>query len=263
MESGLKKAISEAEGNIYRDIGFLKGMMVYFWTLLCLFVLNGIKDPLRATLAGAAFYISLGAACVFLFKGIIRYLVFPAENKKVPLFIGHSIDTVFVYPVLLMAITSLISSFLSVAGLHPAALQLADGSGAGSGLLLLRFVLLPPAAFAEEVLNLLMVSFCYMRIKLSGASRLLCSIFAAALTFGLLHVSAWGLPGSLSVGFSYVPMFFATLYTGNIWISFLAHFYSNVIAFSRTYYNGSHILVISAIAFIPVIWSLKSLFRKR
>lgn len=263
MEPGLKKAVSEAGSNTYRSIGYLKSMMVYLWALLCLFVLNGIKDPLWATLAGGIFYISLGAACTFLFKGITRYLVFPAENKKVPIFIGHRIDTVFVYPILLMTITSLISRILSIAGLHPAAMQPMDGSGAGTGLLLLRFVLLAPAAYAEEMLNLLMVSFFYTHHKLFGAPRLLSAMAAAALAFSLLHVSAWGLPGSVSIGLSYMPIFFATLYTGNIWISFLAHFYSNVIAFSRTYYSGSHILVISAIAFIPVIGSLKSLLRKR
>lgn len=263
MGSGLKKAVSEAERNIYGGIGYTKGIIVYFCALLCLFVINGIEDPFWATLAGGTFYISLGAACVFLFKGINRYLVFPVKNKKVPLFIGHRIDTVFVYPVLLMASTSLISSLLSMAGLHPANLQPTAGPSSVTGLLSLRFLLLPPAAFAEEMLNLLVVSFFYTYLKLPRVPKLLSTMVTASLAFGLLHFSAWGLPGSVSIGFSYMPVFFATLYTGNIWISFLAHFYSNVIAFSRTYYSGSQILVISAIVFMPVIWSLKSIFKKR
>lgn len=262
MESGLKKAVSEAERNIYGNIGFYKGIMVFLWALLCLFALNGIRDPFLATLAGAAFYISLGAICIFLFEGITRYLVFPAENKKVPLFIGHRIDIVFVYPVLLMASTSLLSSLLSIIGLHPAILKPVDGSSAGTGLLSLRLLLLPPAAFAEEMLNLLVLSFFYTYLKPHRGPRLLYTMVAASIAFGLLHVSAWGLSGAVSIGFSYMPVFFATLYTGNIWISFLAHFYSNAIAFSRAYYDGSYILVISAIVFIPVIWSLKSLLRK-
>jgi len=263
MVSGLKKAVSEAEVNIYGDIGFFKGMLVFLWVLLCLFVLNGIREPLWATLAGAVFYISLGAACIFLFKGISSYLVFRPDNKKVPVFIGHRIDTVFVYPLILMATTGMISSLLSIAGLYPAPVQSVAGPAAGTGLLMLRLVLLPPAAFAEEILNLLIVSFIYTHIKLAGAIRLPCSIFAAALAFSLLHVSAMGLQGSVYIGISYLPVFFTTLFTGNIWISFLAHLYNNIIALAGTYYSGSHILVISAIAFIPVMWSLKSIFSKR
>lgn len=262
MESALKKAVSEAAGNIYGGVRLSAGTLVFLWALLCLFVLNRIKSPLWATVSGAAYYLSLGAACFFFFRGMETYLVFPKENRKIPGFIGHRLDTVFVYPLLLMAVTGIISNILASAGLYPVSVHQAEGAGEGSVLLLLRLVLLPPAAFAEEMFNLLLVSFFYTNIKLSGTPRLLCSMLAAALAFGLLHASAWGLGGAVSIGISYLPVFFMTLYTGNIWISFLAHLYNNITAFAKAYYSGSHILVLSAVAVIPAIWSIKALLRK-
>lgn len=263
MESTMKKAVSEAAGNVYGGVRLLTGISVFLWALLCLFVLNRIKSPLWATVSGAVYYLSLGAACLFLFRGMEKYLIFPKENKKIPGFIGHKLDTVFVYPLLLMAATGIISNVLAMAGLYPVPLQQVGEAGKGSELFILRLALLPTAAFAEEMLNLIMVSVFYTNIKLSGTPRLLCSMLAAALAFGLLHTSAWGPGGAVSIGISYLPVFFMTLYTGNIWISFLAHLYNNITAFAKAYYSGSHILVLSAIAVVPAIWSVRALLRKR
>jgi hypothetical protein len=191
-----------------------------------------------------------------------KYLRFPKENKKMPVFIGHRMDTLFVYPILLMSLVGIISNLLTAGGIYPTAIQQTHGTVDKLIELMARITLLPLAAFTEEVLNLLLVSFIFTKIKLFGNFRLAGSILTATMVFGMLHSPGWGFYSAISIGISYLPVFFVTLYTGNIWISFLAHLYNNIISLTKTYYSGYSIIAIAVISFIPIVWAIKTLFRK-
>jgi hypothetical protein len=258
----LKTAAAEIKKNIYEDDKLNAGALVFLWALLCLFIINRMNSLLWAIAAGAIYYLSMTVFCIIFFKGISKYLVFPKENKKIPVFIGYKIDTLFVYPILLVALTGVISNLLAAAGLVPTAVPQLKAAGNGFLMQLSRLSLLPLAAYGEEILNLLMVSFFYTNLKLSGNLRLACSIPAAAFAFGVLHVSGWGIPGAVSVGISHIPLFLTTLYTGNIWISFLAHLYSNIISMTKAWYGGSFVTATAVLTFIAAIWSARVQFRK-
>lgn len=262
MEFKLKTAAAEIKRNIYEDDNLNAGALVFLWALLCLFIINRIKSQLWATAAGAIYYLSMTVFCMIFFRGINKYLAFPKKNKKISVFIGHKMDTLFVYPILLAALTGVISKLLAAAGLVPAAVPQLTDAGNAFFMQPARFLLLPLAAYGEEILNLLMVSFFYTNLKLSGNLRLACSIPAAALAFGALHIFAWGVPGAVSVGVSHIPLFIATLYTGNIWISFLAHLYNNIISMTKDWYGDGFVTAIAVITFITAIWSAWVQFRK-
>lgn len=258
----LKMAATEAKRNVYEGVNLLTGTLVFIWALLCLFIINRNKSLLWASVFGVAYYFSLVIIFTVLFKGMGKYLIFPKENKKMPVFIGHKMDTLFVYPILLMSLIGIISNLLTAAGFYPTNIQQVHSTSNEFIELMARITLLPIAAFAEEMLNLVLVSLFYINMKLPGRFRLAGSMLAAALAFGILHSSVWGLYGAISIGISYLPVFFATLYTGNIWISFLAHLYNNIIALTKSYYGDSFIIVILVITFIPIIWSIRTLFRR-
>lgn len=262
MNVKLKRAIKEAEGNVYSGVSILKGTMVFVWTLLCLFFINKSKSFLFTSVFGGAYYISLVVLCMLLFKSIRSYLSFPGENKKMPVFIEHRLDTIFIYPIMLMALIGIISNLLIATGIFPIVPHHIDAAGSTSAELITKVMLLPLIAFAEELLNLLLVSFLYKYMKLSGKYRLFGSIFYAALIFGILHTFGWGLNAAIPIGIAYIPVFFVTLYTGNIWISFLAHFYNDLISLAK-YYSGSfYLIIIAAITLIPAAWAIRTMLRK-
>lgn len=262
MGSKLKTALKEAEKNIYEGVNLFKGTVVFIWALLCLFAINNIKSFLWATASGVFYYMSMFFLCTAFFKGINKYLGFPGENKKMPVFIGHIPDTLFVYPVLLMSLIGIIGHLITNAGFYPDAIQQIGSTDGKFMELIARTALLPLAAFVEEMFNLLLVSFFYMNTKLPGYFRLAWSVLAAALVFGFMHSFGWGLYGSVLIGISYLPVFFATLYTGNIWISFLAHFYNNTIFLTKNYYGSYFFIIIAVISFIPASWAVSTLFRR-
>jgi len=82
------------------------------------------------------------------------------------------------------------------------------------------------------------------------------------MAFGILHSFGWGLNNAIFIGITYIPVFFATLYTGNIWISFLAHLYNDLISFTKAYYGGYHLIIISAVTLIPALWAIRTMLRK-
>ncbi|MDD4504722.1 MAG: hypothetical protein PHS15_07845 [Clostridiaceae bacterium] len=257
-----EKALNEMEKNIYSGVKLLKGTIVFLWTLLCLFLINRGTSFLYTYISGGLFYISLLVLCLVFFKDIRRYWSFPKENKKIPVFIGHKLDTIFSYPIFLMALIGIISNLLTVLGFFPAALQQMNTGGSKTIELIARIMLFPLVAFTEELLNLLLVSFLYKKMKLLKNFRLIGSILSAALIFGILHSFGWGLNTAILIGISYIPVFFVTLYTGNIWISFLAHLYNDLISFTKAYYGSYHFLIIAAISLIPVMWAIRTMVRK-
>jgi membrane protease YdiL (CAAX protease family) len=117
-------------------------------------------------------------------------------------------------------------------------------------------------AFAEELMNLFMVSFFYKYIKLPGNFRVIASILLTAMAFGSLHIFGWGAGAAIPIGVAYIPVFFATLYTGNIWISFFAHLYNDLIFYTKSYNSSYHLAIITAISIIPAVWAMKSMLRK-
>ncbi len=263
MNTKLERAIREAENNIYSGVNFSNGAIVFLWTLLCLFLINKADGFLYTAFLGGAFYFSLLVLCLLLFKGIRKYLRFPKENKKMPVFIGHKLDTIFTYPVLIMSLIGIIENLLSSAGIFSTDLeQLYAAGGASAWEFMIRSILVPLTALAEELLNLLLVSFFYKYMKVHKNFRLIGSIFTAALIFGILHTFGWGLEAVVPIGIAYIPVFIATLYTGNIWISFLAHLYNDLISFTKYYYGGFHFIIIAVISLIPVTWAIGSMFRK-
>ena len=262
MKIILKRALKEMERNIYSDINLLNIAIVFLWTLLCLFFMDRGTSILFSIISGGVYYTSLLVLCFVLFKDIRSYLSFPKSNKKMPVFIGHKLDTIFIYPIILMSLIGIISNLLTVSEIFSTALQQTNTGGSKTIELIARIMLLPLVAFAEELLNLLLVSFLYKKMKLLRNFRLIGSILSAALIFGILHSFGWGLNGAILIGISYIPVFFATLYTGNIWISFLAHLYNDLIAFTKTYYGSYHFIIIAAISLIPAVWAIRTMLRK-
>lgn len=254
----------EAENNVYKGVSLLKGAIVFFWTLLCLFLINKNRDFLQAAVLGGAYYLSLVVLCLNFFKGIGRYMLFPKEYRNMPVFIGHKLDTIFTYPVLLMSIIGIISNLLNAAGISPEIPRYDYTGGSIAGWeLTVKSALLPLTAFAEELLNLLLVSFLYANLKFLRSFRFAGSIIGAALIFGILHSFGWEPGAAISVGLAYMPVFYATLYTGSIWISFLAHLYNDLISFAKYYYMNSHYIIIAVVTLIPVLWAVAAMFRKK
>lgn len=263
MKAKLKWAIKEAENNIYSGVNLLNGAIVLIWTLLCLFLINKSNNFLYTAVLGGAYYISMVVLCLLLFKGISKYLCFPKKNKKMPVFIGHKLDTIFTYPILVMSLIGIIGNLLTAAGFSPPALKPMNSAGSSAAWeLTARGMLLPLIAFAEELFNLLLVSLFYKNMKLLGNFRFIGSILAAAMTFGILHTFGWGLNAVIPVGIAYIPVFLVTLYTGNIWISFLAHLYNDLISFTKYYYGSYYLIFIALISLIPAAWAIRSMFRK-
>ena len=254
--------IKEAESNIYSGVNLLNGTIVFLWTLLGLSIIGNIRNVLYAAVSGGVFYLSLVLLCIILFKGVIRYLSFPEENKKMPVFMGYKPDTIFIYPILLMSLIGIVSNLLTATGFFPAALQQTGTAGVRTMEIVVRIMFLPLVAFAEELLNLIIVSFFYMNMKLLRNFRLIASIISAALIFGMLHSFGWGMNAAILIAIAYLPVFLVTLYTGNIWISFLAHFYNDLISFTKLYYGSYHYVIIAAVTFIPAVWAVRALFRK-
>lgn len=258
----LDMAVKEAENNVYEGVDLLKGTIVFLWTLLCLFVINKSRSLLWATVFGGAYYLSLVALCIVFFKGINKYLSFPKENSRMPVFIRHKLDTLFIYPIILMSFIGITSNLLIASGIFPAPLQQLYSAGSKSMEVIPRMMLLPLAAFAEELLNMLIVSFFYTNMKVPRSFRLIGSMLAAALVFGTMHSFGWGFNAAISIGIAYFPVFFVTLFTGNIWISFLAHLYNNLISLTKVYYGSYSIIVIAVISIIPAVWAIRTLFRR-
>lgn len=263
MNIKFERAIKEAENNIYSGVNLINGAIVILWTLLCLFLINKSNDFTYTAALGGAFYFTMVVLCLLLFKGISKYLGFPEENKKMPVFIGHKLDTIFTYPVLVMSLIGITGNLLTATGFFPAAPEGMNAAGGAAALeLTIRSILLPLIAFAEELFNLLIVSFLYKNMKLPGNIRLIVSIFAAALIFGILHTFGWGFYAAIPIGIAYIPVFIATLYTGNIWISFFAHLYNDLISSVKYYYGDYHFIIIAVISLVPAVWAIRSMLRK-
>lgn len=262
MYAGLMRALKEAEGNVYGGVSFINGAIVSVWTLLCLFLVNKSRSFEYAAALGAAYYLVSIGLYIYLFKGINKYLSFPGRNKKMPIFIGHKLDIFFTYPILLMAIIGIISNLLAATGLFPVIPQQTAISDGTSGTAAVRAMLLPLPAFAEELMNLLLASMTYKLIRLKGNYRIIAGILPAALIFGSLHTFGQGFSAAASIGIAYIPVFFATLYTGNIWISFLAHLYSDLIALAKAYNSGLHIVITAAVSLIPALWAIRAMLRR-
>lgn len=263
MKAKLGQVLREAENNIYNGADLPKGAIVFIWTLLCLFLINKNSNFLYAAAFGVAYYLSVIILCLLLFKDIYKYLAFPAEKKEIPRFIGHKTDMIFTYPLLLMSLIGIIGNLLAAAGFTASGPgQVNTVGAAGFREFIVRIVFMPLAALSEELLNLLLVSFIYNSIKLKGSCRLIGSIFFAALIFGALHAFGWGFYAAIPIGIAYIPVFVSTLYTGNVWISFLAHFYNDLISTTKYYYGSFHFIIIAGIALIPAVWATGTIIRK-
>ena len=256
------KIYKELEKNIYDGISLPKSAIVLFWTVLCLYFVNMKTSRLYAVFFGILFYASLLVLCLILFKDIKRYLSFPKDNNILPRFIGYKPDIILIYPIFLMFLVGAINSLLIASGIFPEALQKMSVAVSDPIELFAKIITLPFVAFTEELINLLLVSLAFNKMKFSGNIRLIVSILLAALIFGILHSIGWGLKTALLIGISYIPVFFATLYTGNIWISFLAHFYNNFISLFKSYYGNFHFIIVAAICLIPFVWAIKAIVRK-
>lgn len=257
-----ERVLKEMEKNMYDGINLSKGAIVLLWTILGLFLVGRGTSILYTLVSGGLFYISLMIISFAFFKDISTYLRFPKENKKIPVFIGHKLDTIFIYPLLLMSLIGIIGSLLEASGLFPVVLQQGNTEASKTIELMARIMLLPLVAFSEELLNLLIASLLYKKMKLLKNFRLIGSIILAAMTFGILHSFGWGMNKAIFIGISYIPVFFTTLYTGNIWISFLAHLYNDLIVFSKFYFEGYHLIFIVAISLLPVLWAIRTMVRK-
>ena len=257
-----EKIYKELEKNIYNGISLPKSAIVLFWTFLCLYFAYMRTSRLYTVFFGILFYVSLLALCLILFKDIRRYLSFPKENKILPRFIGYKPDIIFTYPIFLMSIIGAINNLLIASGFFPEAVQKMSVAVSDPVEFFAKIMTLPLVAFTEELINLLLVSLAFNKMKFPGNFRLIISILLAALTFGILHSIGWGLKTALLIGISYIPVFFATLYTGNIWISFLAHFYNNFISLFKSYYGNFHFIIVAAICLIPFVWAIKAIVRK-
>lgn len=257
-----EKICKELKKNIYDGISLPKSAIVLFWTVLCLYFVNMKTSRLYAVFFGILFYASLLVLCLILFKDIKRYLSFPKDNNILPRFIGYKPDIILIYPIFLMFLVGAINSLLIASGIFPEALQKMSAVTSGPIELFAKIIALPLAAFTEELINLLLVSLAFNKMKFPGNIRLIISILLAALTFGMLHAIGWGLKIALLIGISYIPVFLATLYTGNIWISFLAHFYNNFISLFKAYYGNYHFFIVAAICLIPFIWAINVIVRK-
>jgi len=262
MRTISEKIYKELEKNIYDGINLPKGAIVLFWAFLCLYFVNLKTSRLYTVFFGILFYISMLALCLILFKDIKRYLSFPKENRKLPRFIGYKPDIILVYPIFLMSLVGAINNLLIASGIFPEALQKMSAAVSDPIELFAKTITLPLVAFTEELINLLLVSFAFNKMKFLGNFRLIISILLAALTFGMLHAIGWGLKTALLIGISYIPVFFTTLYTGNVWISFLAHFYNNFISLFKSYYGNFHFIIVAAICLIPFVWAIKAMVRK-
>ncbi len=262
MDFKLARVAKEAGKNAYDGIGALNGTIVFLWTLLCLLIISIITNSLFALALAAVFYASVLLLCRVLFKDISRYMKFPGNNSKMPVFIGHKLDILFIYPLFLMVLIGLIGRVITATGLIPASPQQIHGADAGFLESAARVILIPLVAYTEELLNLLMISFFYKSMKPLGSQRFAASMLCAALTFGILHSFSWGMNTALLIGISYIPVFFITLYTGSIWISFLAHLYNDMISLAKAYNEGYHLIIIIAVSIIPAIWALRAMFRK-
>lgn len=261
MRSWLMRVLEEAEGNIYNGINIGNGTIVFFWTLLCLFFVNSSSSFAVYASSGGLYYASVVLLGIYLFKDLGGYLCFPIKNKKMPVFIGHKPDTLLTYPILLMAAAGLISSLLSATGLFPAPPQ-ADVAGSSGWAEAVRLLLMPLLAYGEELINLLMVSFIYKYIKLKGKYRIITSVLSGALIFGLMHTFGQGIGAGILIGASHAPIIFAALYTGNIWVSALAHLYNNLISYAKAYNSGLHLAIIAAVSVMPVVWAVKETLKK-
>ncbi|MEA4847814.1 MAG: hypothetical protein VB106_11340 [Clostridiaceae bacterium] len=257
-----EKFLKEMEKNIYSGISLSKGAIIFLWTLLCVLLINKKASGLYTVFFGILFYISLFVLCLILFKDIRRYLVFPKEDKILPRFIGYKPDIIFIYPVFLMSLIGAINNLLIASGFFPEALQRMSVEAVEPIDFIARITLLPFVAFSEELFNLLLVSLFYNKVKFPGSFRLIAGMLSATLTFSILHSVGWGLSTAVLTGISYIPVFFVTLYTGNIWISFLAHFYNDLVSVSKSYYGSLHFVMIAVICLIPVLWSIRTMVRK-
>ncbi|MGE5633228.1 MAG: type II CAAX prenyl endopeptidase Rce1 family protein [Caulobacteraceae bacterium] len=256
----VKGIIKRAENNIYRDISFLGVALVIGWTVACLILTGTSKSFGYSFVFGAIYYISLILLCLAVFKNIGKYFGSPFKLNSIPKFIGSRLDIVFTYPVFLVSFIGVVSSMLTLSGLVPRSPEPLTGINITTDEVFVRFFLLPFVAFAEELLNLIVVSFLYKCLKVLRSSRLLASVLTASAVFGFLHSFGWGFGAALSVAVSFLPVFFVTLYTGNIWISVLAHLYNDIIASIRAY-NGSYATaMIAVIVFVPVVWSIAAAF---
>ncbi|HOM42031.1 MAG TPA: CPBP family glutamic-type intramembrane protease [Bacillota bacterium] len=252
----------EMEKNIYEGISLSKSAIVLFWAFLCLYFAYMKTSYLYTVFFGILFYASLLALCLLLFKDIKRYLSFPKGNKILPRFIGYKPDIIFIYPIFLMSLIGAINNLLIASGIFPEAVQKMSVAVSDPVELFAKIVALPLVTFTEELINLFLVSLAFNKMKFLGNFRLIISILLAALTFGILHSIGWGLKTAILIGISYIPVFFTTLYTGNIWISFLAHFYNNFISLFKSYYGNFHFVIVAAICLIPFVWAIKAIVRK-
>lgn len=256
-----EKIYKEMEKNIFHGTSLTKVAIVILWTLAGLLFVNKRASNMYGVLFGILFYISLLALCLLLFRDIKKYLEFPKNSKILPCFIGYKLDIIVIYPLILMSIIGAINNILIASGLFPKAFQ--DMNTVLKPIEFIgRIMILPFVAFAEELFNVLLVSILCKKIRLPGNFRLAASILSAALTFGILHSIGWGLNTAILLGLSYIPVFFATLYTGSIWISSLAHLYNDLISVSKTYYGSFHYVIIAAICLIPFVWAIKTMVRK-
>lgn len=261
MKNWLMRVLEEAESNIYNGINVVNGAIVFVWTLLCLFLINKSGSFAVYAVSGGLYYASIVLMGIYLFKGLGGYLSFPSQNRRIPAFIGNKLDILLTYPIFVMAAAGLISSLISATGLLPA-LPKAVVAGSSGRAEAARLLLMPLLAYGEELMNLLMVSFIYKYIRLKEKYRIISSVILGALIFGLMHTFGQGAGAGIQIGVSHIPLIFTSLYTGNIWVSALAHLYSNVISYAKAYNSGLHLAIIAAVVLIPALWAVKETLRK-
>lgn len=248
------------ESNICKEINSFGAVTIFVWTVICLSYINIINSFSYVYAVGALYYISFIIICLIGFKGIRTYLQSPFKLNNIPEFIGKKLDVVFSYPIFLLSLISILNKIMEITGLVPRNFQQLP-QAEGAGFMLARLIMLPIAALSEELLNLIAVSFIYKHLKVLKQLRLLISIIAASALFGLLHSFAWGGQAVLPLAVAFVPSFILTLYTGNIWISTLAHLYNNIAASAGMLGKGYSHNVLVLLVIVPAAWAIVSIIK--
>lgn len=258
ITEALNHVLKQSESNICREISTFGGSIAFGCALVCLICIDRINSFVFAYAAGVIFYVLIILTALKCFNGLSSYLDSPFKNDNIPIFIGKRLDVLFSYPVFLLAAINILSRITVMAGSTHDKLQYAPETAYAPGFIIMRLAMLPVVALSEELLNLVIVSSVYNTLKPLKQLRLPLSILAASALFGFLHSFAWGGQAALNLAVSFVPVFVVTLFTGNIWISTLAHLYKDIAAtaglIGEVYSLGIYLLI----TIVPAVWAVIS-----
>lgn len=255
------QVIRQSERNMPAQVNSFRGIALIVWTIISLAFINRMNTFVQAYAAGIMQYIIFAIIAAVCFKGISAYFESPFRLQSMPRFIGKKMDVLFIYPFLLLSIINILNKVMETAGILPQDFQHAPQAGMTTAFITMRFIMLPIVALAEELFNLIAVSLIYKHLTPFNKLRLPISITAAAALFGFLHSFAWGGQAVVPLAISFAPTFIVTLYTGNIWISTLAHLYNDIAANAGMLGEGYSYAAAALLAAVPAAWASASLLK--